>query len=493
MAIAHCSVKTVSRSSGRSATAAAAYRTAEQVTDQRTGEVHDYRRRSGVEHVSMHLPAGVPALTTCELWSVAELAEKRKNSTVAREVEVALPHELNQPERLALAKQITERLVERYQVAAQVAVHAPDKASDQRNHHAHILCTTRVMGVDGQLGAKTRILDDMKTGPAEVLWIRGMVETETNDALAKAGVEARIDMRSLAAQGIVREATTHEGPRVTQIRRECQREQRSPLGACDVIELNDARRLRPLADLQAESRQLEAEIIYLGVYRLRRQLNKLQEELDEPPPSSLAKVQRQKLEVLQQRKAAQQWHQVHPVRSTLLRWIGVKARADQVTEEATQAYTGSLEYRDAKAWLDRRRHNEQAHQEVRQSLLAMPGISDAVIQLEDAQKALRRAEGLLTNRLSWAKLDERSALFLERSVIEQLQEGIAAALIRIPTPVEAKDLRSQADERLARMSHWTEIEAARQMEVAQRQWEQPSSPKLDPEPRSPRSRGPRLG
>ncbi|MBF8710639.1 MobA/MobL family protein, partial [Pseudomonas putida] len=95
MAIYSASVKTISRSGGRSATAAAAYRTGEEVADQRTGEVHDYRRRGGVVGVSMLLPEGVAAMNTAELWNLAEGAEKRKNATVARELLVALPHELD--------------------------------------------------------------------------------------------------------------------------------------------------------------------------------------------------------------------------------------------------------------------------------------------------------------------------------------------------------------------------------------------------------------
>ena len=71
-----------------------------------------------------------------ELWNKVEASEKRKNSTVARELVVALPNELNQEQRRELAERIAGQLVERYQVAAQVAVHLPDAEGDQRNHHA---------------------------------------------------------------------------------------------------------------------------------------------------------------------------------------------------------------------------------------------------------------------------------------------------------------------------------------------------------------------
>lgn len=504
MAIAHCSVKTVSRSvhgGSRSATAAAAYRTGERVADRRTGEVHDYRRRGGVEHVAMHLPAGAPAMTTSELWSAAELAEKRKNSTVAREVEVALPHELPPAQRHALAERITQRLVERYQVAAQVAVHAPDKEGDQRNHHAHILCTTRAMDASGQLGAKTRQLDDVKTGPQEVLWIRGMVEQETNQALARAGIDARIDMRSLADQGIDRAPTLHEGPRATQIRRECEQEQRGPLGACDVIELNDARRLPPLATLRAEAQQLEAEIIDLAQHRqeraLHRDVGELERRLAAPEPRCMAVAKAQKRQVEQKLQDAKQWHQEHPIRSTFCRWFGITPRADQEAETARQAFNASEARREAIQWQQERAQTQQRLQEARQQLQAAPGVAEAAKRLEDASRALRRAEGLHENHATRAGLDERAALHQERAAHQELRREIEAARQRIPTRAEAQELEQRAGQCLERMERWGQIEqqrlaAARQEQLERLFAERREAPSSGaPSPSGPRFSGPR--
>ena len=105
MAIYHLSVKTISRSAGRSATAAAAYRAGIKITDERTGELHDYSRKSGVEYTELVLPAHAPdwATNRAALWNAAEQAETRKNSTVAREFEIALPSELSPEERQRLA------------------------------------------------------------------------------------------------------------------------------------------------------------------------------------------------------------------------------------------------------------------------------------------------------------------------------------------------------------------------------------------------------
>lgn len=126
MAIYHCCIKTVSRSDGRSATGAAAYRSGSCIVDERTGEIHDYTRKHGVEHSELVQPEGVN-LTREELWNGAENAEKRKNSTVAREYEVALPDELNAEQRKALALDFARHLVNEYGVAADVAIHAPGK------------------------------------------------------------------------------------------------------------------------------------------------------------------------------------------------------------------------------------------------------------------------------------------------------------------------------------------------------------------------------
>ena len=180
MALYSASVKPVSRSSGRSATAAAAYRNAERITDERTGEIHDYTRRSGVDHVEAFAPHGMTVQGSAELWNKAEAAEVRKNARVAREVLVALPHELDQVQRRELAKSIAQNMADRYGTAGTLAVHHPDQEGDNRNHHVHILMTTRRLDASGQLGEKTRELDDVKRGPEEVEWIRAMIEAQTD-------------------------------------------------------------------------------------------------------------------------------------------------------------------------------------------------------------------------------------------------------------------------------------------------------------------------
>jgi hypothetical protein len=218
MATYHLSAKTISRSHGRSATAAAAYRTGARITDERTGLIHDYRRRRGIEVALLLLPAHAPdwASDRARLWNAAEGAETRKNSTVAREFEIALPAELDAEQRQRLAVDFAHELVLRHGCAVDVAVHRPGRAGDSRNHHAHLLLTTRRLTAAG-FGAKTRELDDLKTG--EIGRWRARFADLQNARLREAGVEARVDHRSLEAQAIDREATIHLGPTATALER----------------------------------------------------------------------------------------------------------------------------------------------------------------------------------------------------------------------------------------------------------------------------------
>ena len=230
MAIFHCTTKPIARSAGRSSVAAAAYRSGSELVDQRTGLIHDYTRRAGVESAEILMPDGGTA-DRSELWNAAEAAEKRKDSRTAREWIVGLPAELGEAGRKELARDFARELAERYRVAVDVAIHRPDQEGDQRNHHAHILMTTREVsrGVDGiELGNKTALeLGDKDRAKAgiegrsahDIEQLRERWADLTNRALEREGRAERIDHRSLAAQGIDREATTHLGPVATDMER----------------------------------------------------------------------------------------------------------------------------------------------------------------------------------------------------------------------------------------------------------------------------------
>jgi ATP-dependent exoDNAse (exonuclease V) alpha subunit len=210
MSIFHCSAKAISRATGRSATAAAAYRAGERIIDERTGEAHDYRRKKGILRTQIFAPQGVRIPSRSALWNMAEAAEKRKDAKVAREWEVALPEELGEWERASLAYDFAKELVKRYGVAVDVCIHAPGRRGDERNFHAHILTSTRVLTPDG-FGEKTRVLDSSRTSGQEVISIRERWAWHCNLALALKGIDAQLNHRSFKAQGINREPTRHLG------------------------------------------------------------------------------------------------------------------------------------------------------------------------------------------------------------------------------------------------------------------------------------------
>jgi hypothetical protein len=232
MAIYHLSVKPISRGAGRSATAAAAYRSGELVHDVTSDEVFDYTRKRGVEHSEIVLPASAAKLDINwgrdrqALWNAAEVAENRSNSRVAREYEIALPHELNKLQRVALVREFAGEIADRYGVAVDFAIHAPHRSGDTRNHHAHLMATTRTVERAG-LGDKVSIewsdgnrrKAGLVPGKEEIKDLRGRWAEITNEHLQARGLDIRVDHRSLEAQGIAREPTSHLGPAVSGMER----------------------------------------------------------------------------------------------------------------------------------------------------------------------------------------------------------------------------------------------------------------------------------
>ena len=199
MAIYHLRATMISRSSGRSATAAAAYRVGERIEDHRTGLTFDYRARGGVEHVETLAPTNAPAWVQdrAALWNAVEAAETRKNSQVAREIRVALPAELDHGQRVELVREFCQRAFVARGMVADIALHAPGREGDDRNHHAHILLTTREIGPEG-FTTKNRDWNavEMLEGWREA-WAR-----DSNRALERCGLDERIDHRTLEAQRI---------------------------------------------------------------------------------------------------------------------------------------------------------------------------------------------------------------------------------------------------------------------------------------------------
>ena len=250
MAIYHLSAKPISRAAGRSATGAAAYRAGVEITDERTGLVHDYTRKGGVLHSELILPGGGTS-DRAEFWNGIEAHHKRGDAVLVREVEVSLPTELTAEQRQALAVGYARALTDRYGVAADVALHAPRTVTDRElekhpdqyhetdpetgrrhngNWHAHILLSACHVQPDGTPGKKAVELDPIHCQRAK---IENLVDRErvrwgdlANAALERHGHAARIDHRSHAKRGIEAEPTRHLGPAAAGLERRMGEESR---------------------------------------------------------------------------------------------------------------------------------------------------------------------------------------------------------------------------------------------------------------------------
>lgn len=183
--------------------AAAAYRAGINLRDTTHKTTHKYGKRSGVVSQQMLAPDGAPrwCLNVRSFWDINEQQETRANARVAREVEVSLPNSLEAPQRRMLAVALGQLLVDRYQAAVLVAVHSPGRRGDQRNHHVHLLISARKVDANG-LGERACAELDARqgAGATEMKILRGKIASTINAHLIMAGVEARVDHRTLRVQ-----------------------------------------------------------------------------------------------------------------------------------------------------------------------------------------------------------------------------------------------------------------------------------------------------
>ncbi|MEB3025053.1 MULTISPECIES: MobQ family relaxase [unclassified Parvimonas] len=238
MAIYHLSIKIISRGKGKSAVAASAYRSGEKIKNEYDGVVHDFTRKGGIAHTEILLPQNAPQEFSDRgtLWNSVEKIEKSKNSQLAREIEVALPKELNREKQIELVREYVKENFVNVGMCADIALH--DKKDG--NPHAHILLTMRPLNEDTTWGAKSKkeyILDEngekvkLKNGNYKTKKINTVDWNEqekaeewrkawadiTNKYLEENNIQEKVDHRSFQRQDIKQIPTIYLGVSASQI------------------------------------------------------------------------------------------------------------------------------------------------------------------------------------------------------------------------------------------------------------------------------------
>ena len=286
IAIYHCSIKIVSRGKGKSAVAAAAYRSGEKLTNEWDGLTHDYTKKGGVVHSEILLPAHAPPAFSdrSTLWNSVELSEKSNNAQLAREVEIALPVELSREEQTRLVREYCSSQFVSKGMIADFNLHDTGGG----NPHAHILLTMRPLDENGAWLPKSKkeyVLDEngekirlpsgrYKTRKVDLVdwnnrenaevWRRTWADL-TNEFLAQNNCPERIDHRSYERQGIDQIPTVHVGVSATQMEKKGIVTERGELNrninAANRI-LREIRRLvRGLKDWIAELKERKAALL----------------------------------------------------------------------------------------------------------------------------------------------------------------------------------------------------------------------------------------
>lgn len=203
MAIYHLSIKVISRNTGRSSVGASAYRAGEKIKNEYDGVIHNYSKRKDVIYKKILLPQNAPTEYKKRevLWNEVEKAEKRINSRTAREIEVALPIELNEKEQIKLIENYVKNNFVNNGMCADICIH-----SKENNPHAHIMLTTREVTKNG-FTIKNRTWD--KKENIEV-WRKNWAD-EINTFLRENNINEKVDHRSFERQGIEKLATKHLG------------------------------------------------------------------------------------------------------------------------------------------------------------------------------------------------------------------------------------------------------------------------------------------
>ena len=273
----HLSAQPVKRSEGRSVIAMAAYRAGARLTDEDRGIVADYSRRRGVAHAEILIPDGAAdwLRDRDRLWNCVERLEGRRDAQLAREINIALPHELDDGQRLALVRAFVREQFVALGMVADVAIHRPVAArgEDLRNHHAHILLTLRRATARGLHAVKTREWNSRDMLKAwRVAWA-----AYQNEALRRCGHRSVVDHRTLEAQRseargrgdharaavLDREPELHVGPEVAARERRRSYERAAPMFDDSRVGSNVRRLDRNVLKMRRRALRIEARIVRL--------------------------------------------------------------------------------------------------------------------------------------------------------------------------------------------------------------------------------------
>lgn len=445
----------IARSAGRSATAAAAYRSGCVVVDTRTGEVHDYSRKRGVMHAEIFLPAGGQAPDRAEFWNSVEHHHRRKDAQLARELVVAIPCELPPYAQIELARAMGVTLAQEYGIAVDVCVHEPSRGGDDRNTHAHMLMTACRVSSDGTLGRKCELLDPIhceRNGfetPAD--WVRPVWERLANEALARAGQDARIDHRSHAARGLTEVPGSHHGPAVTEILRRGGISDvadriaaeaaailaRQVLDANAAAELLEAQAAQALAELEAE---LEIERAQAAAER--EAAERAAEARAREEAAERARAAQEAAQRAAEAQAAEQAVQAAAERARAQRQA--QQEQAQAAAEAQQALAGQAAAQRA----------VDAAERQRQAL--WPAYDQAVAGQREAGRSLVATARAVPKIGVWRRAIEAygaafEALERAQAVLVRAGQRLAAAMSRLeavdPSVREAREARERANQR----------------------------------------------
>jgi MobA/MobL family len=397
--------------------------------DERTGQIADYRARDGVLDSFIIAPDNAPAWVQARtwLWNRAEAAEHRANGRLATELELALPHELDAAARKRLLKDFLAPIIERYGVAADVAIHEPGEGRDHRNIHAHVLITNRRIDENGFIekaeGQRKDIgMSGFGRSSEAVIEIRQQWEQHVNLAYERAGLDIRVDHRSHSDRGIEQEPTTHLGPTAAAMERRGEPSDRGDINR-EITARNEA--LRERAQLEVEAVKVAAELSaakmlaemerrdWLAAETIQQDYANAAGRRDEIQPNRSAEIDRQADQTMQQQWTAARGR-VDDVRAPIFdRDAASRAADEKIIDAAIQAD------QEARAAARGRKDDIRGPQDTPTARgsyadLPQPDYAAAKGRVDDIKPALGKTAGEI-----------RMAFSLSRSASE-LQEGLAA-------------------------------------------------------------------